>query len=314
MPRPAIPQIRNPEGKKSQLSKENENVAGGYCGGSWPHSFELVRPWGNVNKHSKYMDALGDYDDPEKLPNPDFIARIEDALEQTWSDLDKYNDLGVIGSNDYDKIRTVLNRASTYATVAAKLDAHWAQEYAPDNLRWTDPTPNNGRPLSPVRDSEDVHWPLDEKSPWQGACGFASGDAAVMRGNAGKEMTSNAYAQVGGFYKIAFNCPSNSTIDQHIEDRKIYGRLMKAAAQNARCGQELVYALAFYELNHQEFDPLETKGLFVPLEKRKLYQEPPPRYMPGAESPPEVEEEKKSNAAILALGAAALVLLATRKR
>lgn len=324
MARPTIPNIKVPKAN-SPLSKQNENVKGGGCGQSWKHSYELVRPYGQTSNYKRWMDEFGSWDDLEKLPNPDFIARIEDAIEVAWDDLDKFENQGVIDADDYDKIRKYLNRANNYASTATKLYNFWAEEYAPPNLRWTD-LPKSGRPPGRVIDSDDAHWALDNFLPFLGKCGSGYGDAPAMRGKAGDEQKTrfkDPTVETQLFW-VKFNCPSESTIDMHIADRSRYKELMEAAALNARCAQESLYTTAFYRLNKAETDlpgraPKKTllTGMTVRHDLKKQEIEPLP---PGTELPPdlpepEAEEDKKpGTGAILALGAAAIVLLAARGR
>lgn len=283
---------------------------------SWPHSFELIRPFGSTNNHSIRLDELGGYDDPQKVPNPDFIARIEDAIERTWKDLVEFNDKDVISTSDYSKIKDILNRATLYASTATKIDIFWSEEYMPPDLKWINL--DEGRPPGPIRLSPDAHWPLDEYMPWLGNCGSSYGDGAAMIAKSGQERTTKFKGPYAGTHEVSFKCPPKSDIEKHASDVENYKKLTQAAAQNARCAQELTYTIAFYKLNEQEQPGRVGKPVQVGVVNLGPTQTGVVDLGPGEEAPPRMpkgdgEAKKDNKTAMLALGAAAIAILALRK-
>ncbi len=330
MPRPSIPNIRFPK-EESQLSRLNDDAKGdGKCGASWNVTFDLVRPFGNTNNYSKRLKRLAKSEELQMLPSPDLIARVEDAIDDAREDLSHYRSERALSRDDRDKIDKYFDRAENYLSIAQKLDRYWAEEYMPPNMRWKNP-PKAGRPIW-LGGIDLSHWPLWDDAPWRGACGF-------LMAKSGQEVAVGF--PVGGlkYEDVLFTCPSMETVGQHSEDKVTYGDLLTAAVRNARCAQELLYSVAFYNLNKKDAPPVPKRTMKVvkkaqlipgvaaaPVGVMPIPEVPPgvsviplptPEYEPEpeVEEPEDIEEPKKDNkGAILALGAAAVVLLALSKK
>ena len=264
-------EILVPKMKSPASGRENKT-----CGADWNYSVEVRRPYKSVDKYVNALPPIFEnYDagagDPDVsmpvLVSDDFIDALRDAIDGAKEILADYVDGGFMDSTNEKAIRTLINRADTYATDAVIYRNHWlGYRQNPDGFWYSGPPWTKG-------------WGLDKFNAPYG-CNRLVTPAKVKT----FEMTNDGPAEV------EYPCPSPVDRDQHDEDREKYQRLMQAALRNVRCAQEAAASVGTYLRNKAESDGAGAGGLGVSAAFKKKKPKLIATFHPSDEPPPGLGE------------------------